>query len=340
MSKRNSHGRGPSPEKVWRSDNNRKTGDYKGILKSDSDDRFPENVEKFKMLTSVDDITSLRLWRAVGAEILGTLILVLIGCGSCIQGWPSDNEFLISLNDTAAYPSNDSPTNIVQIALAFGLGVSTVVWIIGHISGGHVNPAVTCAMLITRRISFARGFVYIVAQLFGAIAGAGILKFVTPTEIQGLLGCTFIGPGVNYAMCVGVEFCISFILVLTVFASCDKRRKDLGGSFPLTIGISVTVCHLFAVKYTGSSMNPARSYGPAVVMGMWTDHWVYWVGPILGGVLAGLLYDAVFASNASIEKCRGCLFTRQYNSESYRAKKLRIRVLEEDVDYEANEHVQ
>ncbi|KAK3607001.1 hypothetical protein CHS0354_023399 [Potamilus streckersoni] len=333
MSKHNTHSRGHFHEKVWRPDKNPGSDDYNGIIISD--EKFPENVEKFKMLTSLDDITSLRLWKAVAVEILGTLILVLVGCGSCIQKWQTDLEFAIRLDDTAVYPSyNYSSTDIVQIALAFGLGVSTVVWIIGHVSGGHINPAVTCAMLITRRISLARGFLYIVGQLFGAIAGAGILKFVTPTERQGSLGCTLISPGVNYAMCVGVEFCISFILVLTVFASCDKRRKDLGGSFPLTIGMSVTMCHLFAVKYTGSSMNPARSYGPAVVMGMWTDHWVYWVGPILGGVLAGLLYDVVFASNASVEKCRGCLFARQYNSESYRAKKLKIRILEEEEDYE------
>ncbi|KAK3607000.1 hypothetical protein CHS0354_023398 [Potamilus streckersoni] len=295
------------------------------------EERFSGNIQKFRKLTSLDDIKSLRLWKAVMAEFLGTLILVLVGCGSCIQDWSSDYSIILSFNDTEVPLTNNFSTpDIVQIALAFGLSVTTVVWIIGHVSGGHINPAVTCAMVITRNVSLARGILYIVGQLLGAIAGAGILLSVTPKERQGTLGCTLLGQGVNDVMGIFLELFITFILVLTVFAACDKRRKDLGGSFPLSIGLSVTTCHLFAVRFTGSSMNTARSFGPAVVMGIWTDHWVYWIGPIIGGMLAGFVYDNVFAVNASVMKCQAFLFSSQYEHESHPPGKLRFRVLEED----------
>ncbi|KAL3858937.1 hypothetical protein ACJMK2_009186 [Sinanodonta woodiana] len=282
------------------------------------------------MLTSLDDVKSLLFWKAVVAEFIGTLFLVLAGCGSCIQGWHNGNHIKLLIdNSTVELTHNYSTADIVQISLAFGLSVATVVWIIGHISGGHVNPAVTCAMLITRRVSLARALLFIVVQLTGAIAGAAILKGLTPDELEGTLGCTLLGQGVNNIMGVGVELCITCILVLTVFAASDKRRKDLGGSVPLAIGLSVTMCHLFAVRYTGSSMNTARSFGPAVVMGIWKTHWVFWVGPVLGGMIAGLLYDNVFAVNASLAKCRGLFLSSTYDNDSYPAKTTKIRVIEE-----------
>ncbi|KAK3607002.1 hypothetical protein CHS0354_023400 [Potamilus streckersoni] len=307
------------------------SGDYKEEeeRKSYVVENFSENL-KVRVRTSLGDIRTLRFWRAVVAEYVGTLILVLAGCGSCIPNWNVHNATVINFNDTEVNLTNNyTSTDIVQIALTFGLSVSTIIWVIAHISGGHVNPAVTCAMLITRHISLARACVFIAAQLLGATTGAGILLAITPGERHGTLGCTLLGPGIEAEMGVTVEFCITFVLVLTVFASCDKRRKDLGGSFPLTIGLSVTMCHLFAVRFTGSSMNTARSFGPALVMGIWNNHWVYWAGPILGGVVSGLFYDNVFAVNASIDKCRGCLLASQYDDDNYVPKKYRLTILEE-----------
>ncbi|KAK3607003.1 hypothetical protein CHS0354_023402 [Potamilus streckersoni] len=293
------------------------------------EDRFPENLQKFRTLTSLDDIKSFRLWKAVMAEFVGTFILVLVGCGSCIQSWPSNGS--ISLNDTKVdLPIEHFDADIVQIALAFGLSVSTVVWILGHVSGGHINPAVTCATVITRRVSVVRAVLYIIAQLIGAVTGAVVLKAVTPNEMQGTLGCTLLDKHVNDVMGILLEFLITFVLVLTVFAASDKQRKDLGGSFPLTIGLSVTMCHLFAVRYTGSSMNTARSFGPALVMGLWSDHWVYWLGPIFGGISAGLLYDNIFAGNASLAKCRAFLLTSQFENEGDPTRKRRLKILEEE----------
>lgn len=264
------------------------------------------------MATSLDDIRSLRFWRAVGAELLGTLILTMIGCGSVVT-WDDDGK-------------------LVQIALCFGLSVATAVWIIGHVSGGHINPAVTVAFFVTRRISLARAIFYLLSQCVGAIIGAAVLYGVTPASHRhnGSLGLTKVNPELTGAQAFGVEFFITLVLVLTVFASCDKRRKDLNGSFPLSIGLSVTMCHLFAIQYTGSSMNTARSFGPAVIMNYWEYHWVYWLGPLLGGLVAGLLYDNVFAMNASLLKARGFLLSSQFDNEKFPAKKPKIRVIEEE----------
>lgn len=197
---------------------------------------------KARMATSLDDIRSLRFWRAVGAELLGTLILTMVGCGSVVT-WDDDGK-------------------LVQIALCFGLSVATAVWIIGHVSGGHINPAVTVGFFVTRSISLARAIFYLLSQCIGAIIGAAILYGLTPASHRhrGSLGLTMVNPELTGAQAFGVEFFITLILVLTVFASCDKKRKDLNGSFPLSIGLSVTMCHLFAVSFKRFTSVVHKSY--------------------------------------------------------------------------------
>lgn len=280
--------------------------------KSESNSGELTKPNRFRMQTSIDDIRSPAFWRAVFAEFLGTFMLVLYGCGSTRQGWQND------------------PLDVVQIALSFGLSVATAVWIIGHTSGGHINPAVTCAMLVTRRISFVRTLLYIIAQCVGSIAASALLLAFTPTEVAGPLGATTLNTGVTSARGCGIEFFITFGLIATVFAACDSRRTDLGGSNPLSVGFAVCVGHFWAVEYTGSSMNPARSFGPAVIMGIWDDHWVYWVGPIAGGIVAALIYDFLLASNVSLRKARDMLMASEFDEGKYPAKKLKVKILEED----------
>ncbi|XP_064610342.1 aquaporin AQPAe.a-like [Liolophura sinensis] len=285
-------------------------------------------LRTLRMLTSLDDIRSLRFWKAVMAEMVGVIFLVFVGCGSC-TGWaaaeaPLNGSYRSDVSEELKNPS------VVQIALSFGLIVATMVWCIGHVSGGHINPAVTAAMCVTRKISLARGFFYVIAQCAGAILGAGVLKAVTPTPYSGSLGSTIVSPLITPAQGVGIEFLITFVLVLTVFASCDSRRTDLAGSAPLTIGLSVTACHLAAIRYTGSSMNPARSFGPPTIMGTWDHHWVYWLGPLAGGVVAGLIYDNVFAANSSWKKARACMLSSDYDDRKYEAAKTKIRIIDDD----------
>jgi len=273
------------------------------------------------MATGLDDLKSPVFWRGSFAEMIGTMFLVFIGCGSCINWKMQDGE-----------PS------VLQISLCFGLAVGTMVWCICHLSGGHINPAVTVGLLITRKISLIKAIFFIIAQCTGAVIGAGALKGLTPPAVQGALGSTSVNGSLSQAQGFGIEFMITFVLVFTVFASCDGKRTDLNGSAPLTIGLSVTLCHLFAIRFTGSSMNPARSFGPAVITGLWHEHWVYWCGPIMGGIVAALIYDNLIASNASLSKAKGYLLTSTYDPERFEAEKER-KIKVEDDDSELKEEL-
>lgn len=250
------------------------------------------------MGTSLEDLKSRRTYVAMAAELLATFFLVLIACGSC-----------------ATWPHTGAPT-VVQISLCFGFSIATLVWCVCHVSGGHLNPAVTIGFLITRKISLVRSIFYIVAQLLGAIAGAGILKLVTPDGVLNNLGTSSPGADMSSGKTFGVELLITFVLVFTVFAACDNRRNDLGGSIPLTVGLAIAMCHLFAVPYTGAGMNPARVFGPALIAGEWKHHWAYWIGPIVGGIMAAIIYDHVFAVNATPSKSRGFI-KRNYDDNRY-----------------------
>ncbi|KAG5195617.1 hypothetical protein JEQ12_011912 [Ovis aries] len=226
-------------------------------------------------------------WKAVTAEFLAMLIFVLLSLGSTIN-WGGAEKPL--------------PVDMVLISLCFGLSIATMVQCFGHISGGHINPAVTVAMVCTRRISIAKAVFYIAAQCLGAIIGAGILYLVTPPSVVGGLGVTTVHRNLSAGHGLLVELIITFQLVFTIFASCDSKRTDVTGSIALAIGISVAIGHLFAINYTGASMNPARSFGPAVIMGNWENHWIYWVGPIIGAVLAGGLYEYVFCPDVELKR--------------------------------------
>lgn len=123
--------------------------------------------------------------------------------------------------------------------------------------------------------------------------GAYILNEFRPDAAKGNLSVTLVNPAISLSQGYLVELIITFILVITIFSCCDDRRKDLSGSFPLQIGLAVAIGGLFGGKFTGGSMNPARSLGPAVVTGIWTHHWIYWLGPISGALVAAFLYQFV-----------------------------------------------
>ena len=177
--------------------------------------------------------------------------------------------------------------------LGGGLTLATLVWCMGNISGGHFNPAVTIAFLFTGKINPLLTLFYVGAQMVGGLTGAFLLKSLSPTEAAGNLSVTLVHKDLHVSQGYAVELLITFILVFTIFSCVDSRRNDLGGSFPLQIGLAVTIGALFGGKFTGGSMNPARSFGPAVATGIWTDHWVYWLGPISGSILAGLIYQFI-----------------------------------------------
>merc|ERR1712228_681503 len=168
---------------------------------------------------------------------------------------------------------------------------------IGHVSGCHINPAVTAGLITGAKVGLLKGLAYIVVQCIGGVLGGAILMAVVPATVRGRdgLGTTTVNPALTSGQAFGVEFLITMVLVLVVFASAaDENNQDsVKGSAPLAIGLSITTCHLFAIPLTGSSMNPARSLGPSVIFGSWANHWVYWLGPILGGVTAAVIYQLV-----------------------------------------------
>ncbi|XP_053560998.1 aquaporin-5-like [Bombina bombina] len=228
-----------------------------------------------------NEICSLAFVRAVFAEFLATLLFVFLGCGSALN-WPS------------------SLPSVLQISLAFGLAIGTLVQTFGHVSGAHINPAVTISFLVGSHISILRATFYIIAQLVGAIAGAGILYGVVPPSIRGNLAINAVSNGTS-GQAFAVELILTFQLVVCIFASTDSRRNDNVGSPALSIGLSVTLGHLLGIYFTGCSMNPARSLGPSAVTGDFSDHWVFWIGPIVGGVLASLMYNyLLFPYNRSV----------------------------------------
>ncbi|XP_030017219.1 aquaporin-4 isoform X2 [Sphaeramia orbicularis] len=262
-------------------------------------------------------------WRAVSGEYLATLIFVLLGLGSTIN-WAAGEE-------------KPPPADLVLISLCFGLSIATMVQCFGHISGGHINPAVTAAMVVTRKLSLAKGLFYVVAQCLGAITGAGILYLVTPASLRGTLSVTTVNTNISLGHGLLVEILITFELVFTVFATCDSKRTDLGGSAGLAIGFAVAIGHLFAIPYTGASMNPARSFGPAVVTLNFENHWVYWLGPVLGAILAAALYEYLYCPDPEIKQRLKQVFQKDQSGKYMEVEKEDIPIKSGSIDLEKAE---
>lgn len=195
----------------------------------------------------------------------------------------------LSISSAIGNSNNTKPDQEVKVSLAFGLAIATLAQSLGHISGAHLNPAVTLGMLASCQISAFKAVMYIVAQMLGSALASGIV-FGTRQDGNAALGVNALN-GVTPGQGVGIELLATFQLVLCVIAVTDKRRSDVTGSAPLAIGLSVCLGHLAAISYTGCGINPARSFGPALIMNDYTNHWVYWVGPMCGGVAAALIYD-------------------------------------------------
>jgi len=230
-------------------------------------------------------------YQALIAEFLGTYLLVLFAVGFGLKAEASD------------------VTAPLAGSLASGFMVATLVWGIGHISGANINPAVSLALLVTGESNIIRILLYIPCQLIGSCLAILTLKDMvdddipiipnsllnnTETKVAPIqIGLTLLHPSVSPFQGFLVEAVITFILILTVFSCIDKHRKDLHGSFPHSIGFAITVGALFGGKFTGGSMNPARSFGPALVANNFTDHYIYWVGPCTGAVVAAITYKVL-----------------------------------------------
>jgi len=211
------------------------------------------------------------LRRAV-AEFVGTFALVFVGVGSILF----------------------SGGQLVPIALAHGLVIAVMASAVGHISGGHFNPAITFGFVVTRRMDLPLAAVYWFTQLLAATVGALALRVVFPDAANLDNGVPVVNDAVGLGPAVLAEAILTFFLVWVVFATA----ADPGGAFKsiagLAIGLTITFDILAGGPLTGAAMNPARALGPELVQGVWSDWWVYWVGPLAGGGLAALLYEVVY----------------------------------------------
>eukprot|EP00066_Takifugu_rubripes_P008885 XP_003975420.1 PREDICTED: aquaporin-1-like [Takifugu rubripes] len=209
-------------------------------------------------------------WRAVLAEFLGMLLFIFFALCAIIG------------KDGSSGVSQE-----VKVTLAFALAIATLAQTFGHISGAHLNPAVTLGLLVSCQISVLRCVCYILAQMLGAVTASAIVNTFGANTPLGVNALNKVTPAQGFA----IEFFATLQLVLCVIAVTDKRRNDIQGSAPLAIGLSVGLGHLAAISFTGCGINPARSFGPAVIRGKMANHWVYWVGPMCGGIVAALIYE-------------------------------------------------
>ncbi len=241
------------------------------------------------------------LGRQVIAEFVGTLALVFIGAGAVCALQPLGS------------------IGVIGVALAFGLVLAIMVSNLAHISGGHFNPAVTAGVWVAGKIESMRAVLYVLAQLAGAAAGAALLRWALPKRIWDpvSLGATLVnhGDGITNEKAVIIEAVLTFFLVFTVFAVAVDERGVLKSIAGLSIGLVWTMGILVAGFFTGGSMNPARSFGPAVISGTWTDLWVYVAGPLIGSILAASLYWFAFLRIREAAPPRGEVPAQQAWSE-------------------------
>ena len=210
--------------------------------------------------------------RAYAAELMGTMLFVAFGTGTVI----------VTGGD-----------NLVAIALAHGIAIAAMVYITANISGGHINPAVTLGMIVTRQIKIAPGILYMAAQCTGAIAATAVLYLVLENAVGN--ATNFGAHGINTTAVSGdggallLEIIGTAVLVMVIFAVAVSRR-GAGHMAPLLIGLTVALLHLVLVPLTGASVNPARTLGPALISNAFDSFWIYAIGPAIGGAIGALLY--------------------------------------------------
>jgi aquaporin Z len=223
------------------------------------------------------------------AEFVGTFALVFVGAGSILSLGESLNF--------ARFPGQVGPLfTLLAVAFAHGLAIGVMASAVGHISGGHFNPAVTFGFLITRRLAPMLGLVYWLAQLGAGALAALLLRWLFPASVRDSVNLGAPGLAARLTSWQGfvIEIVLTFFLVWVIFATA----ADPGGSFKsiagLAIGFTITLDILMGGPLTGAAMNPARAFGPELVQNVWTDSWVWYAGPLVGGALAAAAYEWLY----------------------------------------------
>ncbi|MFO0881086.1 MAG: aquaporin Z [Gemmataceae bacterium] len=241
----------------------------------------------------------MELWKRGVAEFIGTFWLVFGGCGSAV------------LAAVVGAKLEGTPFNIgislVGVSLAFGLTVLTMAYAIGHISGCHLNPAVSVGLVAGGRFNAKELVPYIIAQVVGALAGAGVLYLIASGKEGFSLEGGFASNGYaehspakyNLVACLTAEIVLTFMFLIIILGSTDRRAP--AGFAPIAIGLGLTLIHLIGIPVTNLSVNPARSTGPAVFVGGWAlaQLWLFWVAPIVGAAIAGVVYHTCFEAEST-----------------------------------------
>ncbi|KAJ8749920.1 hypothetical protein K2173_013835 [Erythroxylum novogranatense] len=244
-------------------------------------------VERIVIGRVQDDVTHPNALKAALAEFISVLIFVFAGEGCTM----SFNK----LTDNG----KNTPAGIIAASLAHGFGLFVGVSVSANISGGHVNPAVTFGAFLGGHISLLRGLLYWVAQLLGSTVACLLLKFCT----HGMTTSAFsLSSGVSVWNAFVFEIVMTFGLVYTVYATAlDPKKGNVGIIAPLAIGLTVGANVFAGGAFEGASMNPSVSFGPALVSWDWTNHWVYWAGPLIGGGIAAIVYSLFFIDHDTHE---------------------------------------
>jgi aquaporin Z len=209
------------------------------------------------------------------AEFVGTFTLIFVGAGSIIA---------------------TGGGNLTAIALAHGLAIGVMVSAVGHISGGHFNPAITLGFLVTKRIEARLAAVYWFAQFTGALIAALLLRGLLPGRLDDAvnLGAPGLGFGISGGQGLVIEIILTFFLVWVVFATAADPRGSFQSIAGLAIGFTITLDIFIGGPFTGAAMNPARAFGPQLVQDFWADGWVWYLGPLIGAAAAALAYDRLY----------------------------------------------
>jgi aquaporin TIP len=211
--------------------------------------------------------------RRGAAEFVGAFALVFVGAGAIMTG-----------------------TELVGVALAHGLAIAVMASAVGHISGGHFNPAVTFGFLITRRITAMLAVVYWIAQFLGALVGALLLLWIYPDRVvdRTNIGAPALAEEISIGAGFVVEMILTFLLVWVIFATAADPRGSFVSIAGLAIGLTITIAVLMGGQLTGAAINPSRAFGPQLVAGFWDDAWLWYIAPLLGGGLAALAYEYIY----------------------------------------------
>jgi aquaporin Z len=232
------------------------------------------------------------LSKRIGAEVLGTFWLVFGGCGSAVLA--------------AAFPNVG--IGLHGVSLAFGLTVLTMAYVIGHISGCHLNPAVTVGLVTAKRFPSSEAVPYIIAQVIGSVLAAAVLYMIASGKAGFEVAAGFAANGYgehspggySFFACFLAEVVLTFMFLMVILGVTEVRAP--AGFAPIAIGLALTLIHLISIPVTNTSVNPARSTGPALFVGGWAlgQLWLFWVAPMLGAVIAGIVHPLLFGEEEEV----------------------------------------